>query len=115
MKYQEIFTLTRPNTSVPFHPSNSVFYSQSESDWSTTPIRQHFVNTYINTGKCEAINDSVSLSGDGLVLTYTTVFLSEEAITELYSDPYIQNDLATRIEYCDTNGIVMSTDLSPVI
>ena len=115
MKFKEIFTLTRPDTSVPFNPESSVFHVQSESDWTTAVIRQHFTENYINTGKCELITDSVSLSDDNLTLTYTTMFLSEEAISDLYNDPFIQDDLAIRMDYWETNNIIADTDMTPIV
>lgn len=115
MKFKEIFTLTRPDTSVPFNPESSVFHVQSESDWATAVIRQHFTENYINTGKCELITDSTKLSDDGLTLTYTTIFLTEEAISDLYSDLIFQNDLLIRMEHWKTNDIIRDTDLSPIV
>ena len=115
MKFKEIFTLTRPDTSVPFHPESSVFHVQSESDWTTSAISQHFTENYINTGKCESVTDSIKLSDDGLTLTYTTMFLTEEAVTELYADPFIQEDLAIRMEYWETNNIITDTDMTPIV
>ena len=115
MKFKEIFTLTRPDTSVPFNPESSVFHVQSESDWTTAVIRQHFTENYINTGKCELVPDSTKLSDDGLTLTYTTIFLTEEAISDLYNDLIIQNDLLTRSRHWETNNIIPDTDISPIV
>jgi hypothetical protein len=115
MKFKEIFTLTRPDTSVPFNPESSVFHVQSESDWTTAAIKQHFTENYINTSKCELVTDAVSLSDDGLTLTYTTIFLTEEAISDLYTDSLIQADLDIRLAHWETNNIEMNTDLFPII
>ena len=114
MKFKEIFTLTRPDITVPFNPPSSVFCPQSETDWTTAPIKQYFDVTYLNTGKCESVPVPMLLSDDGLTLTYTTVYLSEEAIHELYNDPFIQDDAAIRSAHWEKYNIISNTDMSPI-
>ena len=112
MKLKEIFTLTRPNTSVPFHDSSSIFFANPETNFTTSSAHQHFIDNYVNLGKCELTTPS--LSDDGLTVTHTTIFVSEEAMQDLYSDNFFLEGLAARTEYWNNNKIAIVIDVVPV-
>ena len=86
MKYKEIRALTRPDVSIPFFPANSTHLPKSESDWTTTLAYKHYIETYVNTGKCDLTVPT--LSADGLTLTYTTIYLSIDVIHEMMNDDF---------------------------
>ena len=109
MKYKEIFTLTRPDTSVPFHAADCIFHVDSEEDWTTSQQYTYWVNTYVNTGKCEI--SSPSLSEDKLSLTYSCVFLTSEYLAELAADEYFLAGYPDRLTYWEQNNITIITDV----
>ena len=112
MKYKEIFIVTRPNTSVPFFPTGSIHAPDSETDWTTAAAYTHYMNNYVTTGKCDLTTPL--LSDDGLTLTYTTLFNSEEAISEMYGDVYYLTSNESRNEYWLANGITSESDILPI-
>jgi hypothetical protein len=86
MKYIKICSLTRPDVSIPFFPENSTHLPESESDWTNTVAFKYYVETYVDTGKCELTVPS--LSEDRLTLTYTTIYLSIDAVNEMINDDF---------------------------
>jgi hypothetical protein len=113
MKYQEIYTLTRPSVDVPFHNTDSIFYYDPADPTFSSPLWEYFVNTYINTGKASSEKASV-LSDDGLVMTYTTIFNTSESIGEVLADPYINNGYEARQEWYNDHGIQTDSTISPI-
>jgi hypothetical protein len=112
MKYKEIITITRPDTSVPFFPEGSVHLPESENDFTTTASYKHYVENYVNTGKCDST--SPTLSDDGLTLTYTAIYLTVEAIAELKSDTFYDESSAIDKAHQDTHNIIVDSDIMPV-
>jgi hypothetical protein len=113
MKYQAIKTVTRPNTSIPFYPPGSIHAPTTETDWTTSESHRYFVQTYVNTGKCDLTQPS--LSDDGLVLTYTAIYRSPEYIAELYNDNYFESAIPERTAYFEANQIECSEETVTII
>lgn len=112
MKYKEIYTLTRPDTTVPFYPEGSIHAPAAGDDFTDTVAYRHFIETYVDTGKCDLT--SPSLSEDGLTLTYTTVYTTVETITELKSDPIYADSGDIDDPYHNEHNIVGSSDILPM-
>jgi hypothetical protein len=89
-------TQIRPSTSVAFFgQDNSAISSET-----LTYIREN----YIITGK--QINTDRTISTDGLTLTISTTWQSEEAFTEYRNDQFvIDNLIDVSNAYCEANGI----------
>jgi len=112
MKYKEIITVTRPDASIPFFPPGSVHAPQTGEDYTTSTGHSHYVENYLNTGKCEFTEPL--LSEDGLVLTLITIYLSADYISDLYNDSFFQTDLDARNMHFSVNNIIWSKDIIPV-
>ena len=118
MKYKEIITFTRPDISVPFYPVDSTHAPESESDWTTSLAFKHYIETYVNTGKCERTEPS--LSEDGLTLTYTTLYASVDVINEIFDDKFYYGDNPLndtkdkRRAYAIKNKIIGTSDMFPL-
>ena len=112
MKYKEIYTLTRPDATVSFFPEGSIHAPAAGDDFTDTVAYRHFIETYVDTGKCDLT--SPSLSEDGLTLTYTTVYTTVETITELKSDPIYADSDQVDLPYHAAHNITSSQDLTTI-
>jgi len=85
---------TRPNTNVLWH-FDAGFYS-------------HMNDTYVQPGKC--ILSSNAFSEDGLQMTWTSFWDTEENYNAYQADPLFTVYWNLKQEYYDTNGVVMSAN-----
>jgi hypothetical protein len=112
MKYKEIITLTRPDTLTPFFPEGSVHLPESENDFTSAASYKHYVENYVNTGKCDP--SSPTLSDDGLTLTYTAIYLTADAIAELKNDVFYDESSVIDNSHQATHNIIVDSDIMPV-
>ena len=118
MKYKEIINFTRPDVSIPFYLADSTHAPESESDWTTSLAYKHYITAYVNTGKCELTQPS--MSADGLTLTYTTIYTSAEVITEIFNDSFyygdnpLQDTKDKRRAYAMQNNIMGDSRMVPI-
>ena len=112
MKYKEIITVTRPDVSIPFFSPECIHAPQIDGDYTSSTAHAYYVENYLNTGKCEFTEPS--LSEDGLVLTLITIYLSADYISDLYNDSFFQSDLDVRTMYFNDNNIIWSKDIMPI-
>ncbi len=92
MTIKNIFSLTRPSTSVDF-PEISAKFIGTAID-------------YDQAGKRKV--ESKSISADGLKQTIVTIFDSESSRFDWVENSTIQTELNTRDIYCIENDIVIS-------
>lgn len=112
IKIKEIVIISRPSTDIQFHLSDSIYWF--ETDPTTSISYKYFTETYVNTGKAEAIPNRPIVSEDGLTITYETIFNSVAALEEMYSDSfYIEGSKLNRV-YHNQNDIRTTEDLIPI-
>ena len=73
-------------------------------------VLAYIKTNYVDTGK--RISFSVDSSDDGLVLTYTSVFLDESAKNEVVNDSTISTESARRNKINADNGITKELTFS---
>jgi|TARA_R110000782_G_scaffold4340_7_gene15404 hypothetical protein len=73
-------------------------------------VLAYIKTNYVDTGK--RISFSVDSSDDGLVLTYTSVFLDESAKNEVVNDSTISTESARRNKVNADNGITKELTFS---
>ena len=90
MAWKQIITYTRPNTGVA---------------WTITPnnCETHIINTYEDTGK--SVSFTKVLSEDGLTLTKTRTFNSEDSLNEWRNDSVLRNTSKNIKSYNSDNSI----------
>ena len=112
MKIKEIIVITRPNTDIPFHPTDS--NNWFDTDPTTSNSYQYFTEKYVNTGKAERVPQRPVISDDGLTLTYETIFTSTAGLEEMYSDEYYILNNEVNLRYRAANNIYFVEDLIPI-
>ena len=90
MAWQVVMRKTRPNTGVNFESMSS-------------DVRAYIVTNFVDTGKRVSFNQT--LSGDGLQLTYTSVYRDEASKNELRDDSTVAAEVARRDQVNTNNGI----------
>lgn len=112
IKIKEIVIISRPNTDIQFHLPDSIYWF--ETDPTTSTAYKYFTETYVNTGKAEAITNRPIISEDGLTITYETIYNSVAALEEMFSDGfYIEGSKLNRA-YQNKNNIRLTEDLIPI-
>ncbi len=92
--YKIIKKQVRPNTSVPF-------YSIADEEF-----KAWLAETYFKTGKM--LPPEITVSEDGLELSTTVIFASEEVAREWKYNPVVAEKLhALQEAYCEANGILL--------
>ena len=114
MLFKEIFTLTRPDTSIPFHSPDSIFYCEVETDFTSSLANKYFKENYIDTGKCKSGIQSPTISDDGLTLRIEIIYNNQDALADLYSDLFFNVGYESRELYWYENGIEKYVDVIPL-
>jgi hypothetical protein len=120
MKYREYYRMTRPSLNVPFHPPESIFFQTEElSLWPTDVFTQdpsipvskahaHYLEFYHND--CEPTEGSGYLSEDGLTVTYTLIYKSEEIMNKRINDSWYNDNRQIRQAYNALHNIITSNE-----
>jgi hypothetical protein len=89
---------TRPNTEVPFWNKDNPALTQE--------YLEYYRNTYIITGK--QIDLSTTISTDGLIMTTTLIWDSEDSVNAWRADPIVREELIDKMKaYLDDTGITI--------
>jgi hypothetical protein len=124
MKYREYYRLTRPSVDIPFHPPESMFYQNEElALWPTdvytqdpsippSPVHKYYLENYHND--CLPVEASGYLSEDGLTVTYTVIYKSEEIMNKLLNDPWFSARQSVQREHNNKYNIIGSDEYIPI-
>ena len=85
-KIREVTTFTRPSIDIPFHPTESVFWF--DTDPTTSESFHYHVEYYVKTGKAELVPNYPLISKDQLSITYQTLYKDVIYLEEAHSDIY---------------------------
>ena len=97
MAWKKVIVRTIPNSDTAFEGISA-------------EVLAYIKTNYVDTGK--RISFSVDSSDDGLVLTYTSVFLDESAKNEVVNDSTISTESARRNKVNADNGITKELTFS---
>ena len=103
--YMVIRTHIRPSVDIPF------FDLRSEQG-STPEFKEYFRINYIDTEKNLMINSDVST--DGLELSATSIWDSEESFNDYMNDPICLPFITAAREYLSSNGITETVTINHV-
>jgi hypothetical protein len=103
--YSVVRKHVRPNTTIPFFNARSPEGSSEE-------FKTYFRTTYVDTGKNLIISSDVS--SDGLELTATSIWDSEESFNQFMSDPMCIPVITSAQEYLVNNGITEVVETSTI-
>lgn len=92
MAWKKVHVRTIPNSDIPF-------------EFMSDEVINYIKTNYDDTGKRTSF--STSSSEDGLVVTYTAVFSSEDTKNEFISDSTISTEIARRNKINEDRGITL--------
>lgn len=88
-------TFTRPNVDIPFH----------SEVLDVSAFRERLTLNYINTNKL--ISQFKEITDDGLVMTYTGIWIDRESFEEYDNDPVLKPYWEARDAYYAENNVII--------